>query len=122
MSANRDFQRLHKRKDIVRVFRHGSRVRGDALDLVCLRGEEEGLRIAVVVPLFGHRAVDRNLVKRRMKEALRTGGFLRDVRGDYVVRANRAAYGRGYDEIARELRLAFAGGERPAGGTEENDG
>lgn len=108
MSANRDFQRLHRRKDIVRVFRQGRRVRGDAFDLVLLPAGDPGLRIAVVVPLHGQHAVDRNRVKRRTKEALRTEAFLEGIEGDCVVRANRAAYGRGYRELVEELRQAFA--------------
>jgi len=76
MSANRDFQRLHRRKDIVRVFRQGRRVRGQAFDLIFLSEGDPRLRIAVVVPLHGQRAVDRNRVKRRTKEAIRTAAFL----------------------------------------------
>jgi ribonuclease P protein component len=64
----------------------------------------------VVVPRFGHAVVDRNLVKRRLrdlarKELLPTMGTL-----DIVVRATPGAYGASFDvlraavkEIARRL-------------------
>lgn len=56
------------------------------------------------MPRFGHTAVDRNLVKRRLRELMRTEflATLPDV--DVVVRANPAAYGATYEELRGALR------------------
>jgi ribonuclease P protein component len=107
MSPNRVFNRLHKRKDILRVIRGGRRVRGPYFDLLVLQDEGEKLRIAVVVPLLGKCAVERNRLKRRMKDALRGGDFLREMRGDIVIRARKEAYELGYIGIVEELRSSF---------------
>ncbi|MFQ5587121.1 MAG: ribonuclease P protein component [Thermodesulfobacteriota bacterium] len=108
MYSNRVFTRLHKRKDILRVLKEGWRRKGPSFDIIARRGGEDGLRIAVVVPMFAMRAVDRNKVRRRAKEALRRGGFLGGIHGDVVVRARREAYGMRYSDIVEELRLSFA--------------
>jgi ribonuclease P protein component len=107
MPPNRVFHRLHRRKDILRVIKKGKRVRGSSFDLVILKGEEGLLRIAVVVPLHGMRAVDRNRVRRRAKEAIDRGGFLERINGDVVVRAKRTAYERSYKDISEELKQTF---------------
>jgi len=82
-------------------------VRGPSFDLLVLQGGEEKIRIAVVVPLLGKCAVERNRLKRRMKDALRGGDFLHTVRGDIVVRARKEAYDLSYRDIVEELRSSF---------------
>jgi ribonuclease P protein component len=106
MSSNRVFLRLHKRKDIARVFRCGRWVRGDTFDLISLIGSEGPPRIAVVVPLHGMRAVDRNRAKRRIREALRRTEVFGTLTGDIVLRARPSIYGRSYREIVRDLEKA----------------
>lgn len=63
-------------------------------------------RVGIVVPKFGRSAVDRNTVKRRLRELVRTellptlGAF------DLVVRATLSAYSASFDELSVALRGA----------------
>ncbi len=117
MSPKRVFLRLHRRKDILRVIKNGKRVRGFSFDLVALQEEgETRLRVAVVVPLYGMRAVDRNRVRRRTVDAINRGGFLEGVLGDFVLRARKNAYGASHREIQDELRRTFNSLRREGGG------
>ncbi len=108
MSLHRAFIRLHRRKDILRVYANGERLRGHSFDLIVVRGEGGKLRIAVIVPLMGMSAVERNRVKRRTKEALRMSEYLSSISGDVIVRAKKEAYERDYEEIQKELENAFS--------------
>jgi ribonuclease P protein component len=64
-------------------------------------------RVGVIVPKYRHTVVERNLVRRRIREILRTevmprlqgNGNNRDV----LVRARREAYGASYAEFRDEL-------------------
>ena len=64
-------------------------------------------RIGIIVPRHRQTAVRRNLLKRRLREALRkevlpglrAGGATRDL----LVRARREAYGAEYQDLVREL-------------------
>lgn len=60
-----------------------------------------------MVPRYGHNAVRRNRVKRRLKEALRREILPRlDAAGastDIIVRARREAYGTSYARLSYEL-------------------
>jgi ribonuclease P protein component len=64
-------------------------------------------RIGVIVPKYRHTVAERNLVKRRIREVLRTEVLpLLAERGcvkDVLVRARRDAYGAGYAEFRAEL-------------------
>lgn len=113
MSLHRAFSRLHRRKDILGVYANGERIRGASFDLIFVRGGRKRLRIAVVVPLLGRSAVERNRVKRRLKEALRTSDILQSVFGDVIVRAKGSAYEREYAEIREELENALSFLSRP---------
>jgi len=70
------------------------------------------------VPKYGHTAVERNTVKRRLRELMRTEvmATLPDV--DVVVRANPAAFGATFEELSAALRKAI---ERVGQRTTEND-
>ena len=65
------------------------------------------MRVAIVVPLLGMGAVRRNRLKRRVREALRRGGWLSNGGCDVIVRAKRPAYDLDYSGILLELRRAF---------------
>ena len=79
-------------------------------------------RVGIIVPRHKHSAVDRNLVKRRLREIarLRLLPLLGDAPLDVVVRAQPAAYGAAFaaleEELVRATRRLAGGGPkaRPA--------
>ncbi|OGF98043.1 MAG: ribonuclease P protein component [Candidatus Glassbacteria bacterium RBG_16_58_8] len=115
MPPNRNFIRLHRRKDILRVIREGWRIRRDSFELAWLQGEEQTLRIAVVVPLMGKRAVDRNRLRRRIRDAIDRAAVPIDLKGDAVLRARRGAYDLEFQEIQIEVKQILSRPERPNG-------
>lgn len=91
------------------MFREGRRRTSGSLEAY-LRTAPEGRepRIGVVVPRHGHTIVDRNRLRRRLRELLRTEWLPaardRDVGVDVLVRAGRSAYQRTFEELQTELR------------------
>jgi ribonuclease P protein component len=63
-------------------------------------------RVGVIVPRFGHSAVDRNLVKRRLRELARTELLPTLQALDVTVRATPGAYGASYDTLRAALNKA----------------
>lgn len=100
-------RRLTRSADIRDVFRRGKRSRTVHLDVFDSASPGARSRVGVVVPRYGHRVVDRNLVKRRLREALRRELLPRlDERGvvvDVLVRARREAYGASFATLRDEL-------------------
>ena len=65
--------RLTADKDVTRVLRKGRAVFTNLLTVKALANEGQGVRTAVIVSTKVHkRAVKRNLIKRRVRELLRT--------------------------------------------------
>ncbi|MGH7448642.1 MAG: ribonuclease P protein component, partial [Longimicrobiales bacterium] len=64
-------------------------------------------RVGVVVPKHRHTIVERNVVRRRLREVLRIEVLPRlaacGLAADVLVRARRDAYGVPYDELRNEL-------------------
>jgi ribonuclease P protein component len=64
-------------------------------------------RIGVVVPKHRHNSVDRNRLKRRLREVLRREVLPRlvehNVMADVLVRARREAYGATFEQLHTEL-------------------
>ncbi|MBA2564635.1 MAG: ribonuclease P protein component [Gemmatimonadetes bacterium] len=114
-------RRIRRAAEIRAVVQGGQRYESASLRLHLVRagllGRDAGPRAAVIVPRFGHTAVERNRVKRRLREIVRLH-FLEapELRGgDFVIRARAGAYGRGYDHLRGELlrvleRIASTGG------------
>jgi ribonuclease P protein component len=99
--------RISEAKDIRELLRRGWRKKTSHLDVFFLSSERPAPRLGLVVPRYGRRVVDRNRVKRRLREVgrqeilsrLRASG----VSLDLLIRARREAYGVGYRELRKEL-------------------
>lgn len=91
------------------MFRSGKRRRCGPLD-VYLQPASTGRppRIGVVVPTHGRTIVERNRLRRRLLELLRTGWLEaerdRAAPRDLLVRAGAAAYDRSFAELSADLQ------------------
>lgn len=63
-------------------------------------------RVGVIVPRYSHSAVERNLVKRRLRELIRTELLPSMEALDVVVRAAPSAYKADFDTLRGALRKA----------------
>lgn len=64
-------------------------------------------RVGVIVPRFSHTAVERNLVKRRLRDLARTELLPSMAALDVVVRAAPSAYGVDYETLRTAMRKAI---------------
>ncbi len=62
------------------------------------------MRVGVVVPRFGHSAVDRNRLKRRLRELVRAMLLPRRDPLDIVLWTQAAAYGLSFAELGASLQ------------------
>lgn len=102
-------RRLSRSADIRSILRRGKRIRTPHLDVFDAAAPVAHPRIGVVVPRYRHSAVQRNLLKRRLREALRREILprlaRRDLAVDVLVRARREAYGQPFAALRDELLL-----------------
>lgn len=61
-------------------------------------------RVGIIVPKYGHSSVDRNKVKRRLRELVRIHVLPVLPTIDVVLRAAPKAYSRSFDELREEVR------------------
>ena len=101
-------RRITRGSEIRAIFKRGKRNRTPHLDVLVAGSPGSFARVGLVVPKYGHTAVERNKVRRRLREALRREILpALDERApvvDVLVRARREAYGVSYAEIAGELK------------------
>jgi ribonuclease P protein component len=100
-------RRITRGSEIRDLFRRGKRSRTLHLDVLDSASPAPFARVGVVVPRHGQTAVNRNRLKRRLREALRRelvprldrAGVARDV----LVRARREAYDARYGQLVGQL-------------------
>jgi ribonuclease P protein component len=101
--------RLTRGLDIQSVIREGKRIRTAYLDVRVLASPLGIPRIGIVVPRHQHSAVDRNRLKRRLKELARLEllPLLRacgnDGAADVAIRARREAYGAELESLRQDI-------------------
>jgi ribonuclease P protein component len=88
----------------------GKRQRTPSLDVFVAPTSAARSRLGLIVPKHGHRIVDRNLLKRRLREIGRRRVLpALDARGlgsDVLIRARVPAYATEFEVLARELMEA----------------
>ena len=111
-------QRFPRRRRLTRgaeldvVRREGKRVRTEHLEvrvLASLRAFPDpgpDGRVGLVVPRHRHSAVDRNRLKRRLRELVRTRLLPELPPADVVVRARVEAYGDSFEALTRQIDRA----------------
>jgi len=89
------------------ILRRGKRSRTVHLDVFAAASPVSHPRVGIVVPRYRHAVVERNLVKRRIREAIRREILPRlvelDPAIDVLVRARREAYGAPFAALRDEL-------------------
>jgi len=99
--------RITRTRDIRALMRRGRRKKTSHLDVFFLSSNEAGSRVGIVVPKHHKRVVDRNRVKRRLREVCRRELLPRfkeeGVRLDLLIRVRREAYEASYQQLQREL-------------------
>jgi ribonuclease P protein component len=65
-------------------------------------------RVGVVVPRYSGSAVDRNRVKRRLRELVRTRLLPTALSADVVIRARRDAYSASFDALTADVMRVCA--------------
>jgi ribonuclease P protein component len=100
--------RITQTRDIRLLLRRGTRKKTPNLDVFFLSSAGSRSRWGVIVPKHRHTIVERNRVKRRLKEIGRTRVLPRLERAglamDVLVRARREAYGAGFRTLKAELQ------------------
>jgi ribonuclease P protein component len=85
----------------------GTRSKGAELDVRLLVTHDQS-RAGFVVPKHGHTAVERNTLKRRLRDIVRTDGVLRSASGDFVIYVHPAAYTLRFDALRRAVTAGLA--------------
>lgn len=100
--------RIRGTKDIRAAFREGRKHRSGPVELFVRPSPAGRPRLAVVVPRHGRTIVERNRLRRRLREIARRDWLPRALcRGadlDVVVRARPAAYGASFEALGHALR------------------
>lgn len=99
--------RIRLGSEIRELLERGERKRTKNVDVFFAASPASYSRLGLIVPKHGHRIVDRNLVKRRLREIGRRMALPRldraDAHVDLLLRARRTAYGAGYSELEEEV-------------------
>ena len=94
---------LSEKKDFSRLFSQGKRVKVDSIKLWYLQKDEGSLRVAFVGK--GKKAVDRNRVRRRLREAFRVCYYpqWRDKPVDFVFMSNEKLLKEGFKDLVETM-------------------
>ena len=73
------------------------------LDVRCLASPLGYVRVGVIVPRYGRSAVERNRLKRRLRELIRRLLLPISASYDVVIRSRPGSYGKTFDELNVQL-------------------
>ena len=99
--------RIHRGAEIREILARGKRKRTRLMDVFFAASPVSRSRFGLIVPKHGHRIVDRNRVRRRLREIARRELLPamreRGVEIDVLVRVHRKAYAASFVELSRDL-------------------
>jgi ribonuclease P protein component len=87
---------------------HGVRARTAHLEVRAIAARDASGRAGIIVPRYAHSAVDRNRLKRRLREVLRQHWIADFTACDLVLRALPGAYTLTWAQLARECETLRA--------------
>jgi len=100
-------RRIVKSREIVDIIRNGRRYLGKKVDVFARPSDTCWARLGVIVPKHGMQIVDRNRLKRRLREIGRRrvlGGLdSRALAVDLIIRARPKAYDSSFSELRDEV-------------------
>ena len=98
---------LSKKKDFSRLFSQGKRVKVNSIKLWSLSQEEGSLRVVFVGR--GKRAVDRNRVRRRLREAFRIYYYpqWKDEAVDLLFMSNEKSLKMSFEDLVKDMGKAL---------------
>lgn len=100
--------RLTRAAQLQLVLREGKRIRTEHLDLRIVASLLQHPRVGFIVPKHGRSIVERNRLKRRLREIVRQNILQRIPSVDMIVRTRPEAYSATFDALKRELLLGEA--------------
>lgn len=99
--------RITGSNEIRAIFQRGKRSRTAHLDVFDSASPVAHPRVGIIVPKHRRNSVDRNKLKRRLREVLRTEVLPaltdREAAVDLLVRARKEAYGASFEQLHDEL-------------------
>ena len=105
--------RLRQREDIRTILDRGKRERTSLVDVFFMASPVARSRFGLIVPKHRHRIVDRNLLKRRLREIGRLEVLPRIAKEteslDVLVRAGRRAYEADFEALRDDVLRAVEG-------------
>jgi ribonuclease P protein component len=99
------------------VKRAGRRLRTEHLDVRANDSLLSYARAAVIVGKHGHTIVERNRLRRRLRELVRLKVLAVTKANDIIVRAFPSAYDSSFDELSKEIDEVIGMLQRPAAET-----
>ena len=102
--------RIRRSTEIRALLERGKRKRTTSVDVFFMSSPASFSRLGVIVPKHGRRIVERNRLKRRLREIGRRSVLPhmdeKSCEGDVLIRARRRAYAATFEELAREVNEA----------------
>lgn len=102
---------MRKATDIRRVLRDGHRLRAGPVDVFYSDSPADRPRVGVIVPRHRHSIVERNRLKRRLREIARREWLpranRRGIHLDVILRARPSAYESSFPALLGVLRSTF---------------
>ena len=106
-------RRITTRREIAALLR-GKRARGPALELYWRPASQSLSRATCITPKHGRTGVERNRLRRRLKELMRADLLSRGEARDWLVRARPPAYALDYSGLRKALAVLVEGPDGPA--------
>ena len=89
-----------------RIRNEGKTLRTNAIIVRVSTSPHVYSRVGIVVPKFGHSAVERNQLKRRLREITRVDILPLGISMDLVLWVQRKAYAMSFDVLRQDVRLS----------------